>query len=130
MNGRSPWFQQDNAPCHGSQETRANLHRRQIPTIRWLPYSPDLNLIEHVWSWMERYIHLYHSIINCDPSRIRLDDLYQIIQEAWLAVPDEFITRLDGSRWDRLMKKNEIWSVFQTLKEFRRQARVRMKICS
>jgi transposase len=24
--------------------------------IDWLAYSPDLNLIEHVWNWMKNWI--------------------------------------------------------------------------
>lgn len=40
---------QDNAPSHRSYETMANVHLRQIPYIKFPPYSPDLiNLIEHV----------------------------------------------------------------------------------
>ena len=46
-------FMQDNAPSHRSYETRVNLHLRQIPYIKFHPYSPNLNLIEHVWNWMK-----------------------------------------------------------------------------
>ena len=46
--GESPWYQHDKAPCHKSRLTQLNLHHRRIPTIEWPPYSPDLNLIEHV----------------------------------------------------------------------------------
>jgi hypothetical protein len=49
-------WQQDGASCHRSFETTDNLYRRNLPTIDWPPYSPDLNLIEHVWAWMKRYI--------------------------------------------------------------------------
>ncbi|PVH69129.1 hypothetical protein DL98DRAFT_439680, partial [Cadophora sp. DSE1049] len=49
-------FMQDNAPSHGSYETRPNLLRQHIPTIRFPPYSPDLDLIEHEWNWMKNWI--------------------------------------------------------------------------
>jgi hypothetical protein len=49
-------WQHDGASCHRSFETQDNLYRRNIPTIDWPPYSPDLNIIEHVWSWIKRYI--------------------------------------------------------------------------
>ena len=31
-----------------SKETQANLRHRRIASIRWLQYSPNLNIIEHV----------------------------------------------------------------------------------
>ena len=49
-------FMQDNAPSHRSKETRINLALRQIPCVKFPPYSPDLNLIEHVWNWMKNWI--------------------------------------------------------------------------
>ncbi len=27
-----------------------------ITFVEWLPFSPDLNLIENVWNWMKDYI--------------------------------------------------------------------------
>jgi hypothetical protein len=48
--GVRPIWQHNGASCHRSFETQDNLYRRNIPTINWPPYSPNLNLIEHVWS--------------------------------------------------------------------------------
>lgn len=41
-------WMQDNASCHRSKETQANIRLRRIPYIKWPRYSPDLNLIKHV----------------------------------------------------------------------------------
>jgi hypothetical protein len=41
-------FQQDGAACHRALETREWLLDNHILWITWPPYSPDLNLIEHV----------------------------------------------------------------------------------
>jgi hypothetical protein len=41
-------FMQDNAPSHRSEETIKNLRRQRIPTVKFPPYSPDLNLVKHI----------------------------------------------------------------------------------
>lgn len=44
---------QDNAPTHGSTETRAYVEKRTSPNVRllgWPPQSPDLNVMDyHMW---------------------------------------------------------------------------------
>ena len=99
--GRSPWYQHDNPPSHKSQLTQSNLQRRRIPIIEWPPYSPDLNLIEHVWVLMMRHIqdnYLRRSYENHTISRC---DLRVLIQEAWDLVRDEDIATLYDSWWGR-----------------------------
>lgn len=99
--GRYPWFQHDNAPCHRSRLTHENLESRRIRTISWPPYSPDLNLIEHVWAWMKSHINNCYFREGYDPQTISLDYLRQVVEEAWNAVPEEFIKSLYESWWDR-----------------------------
>jgi transposase len=45
---KSQLFMQDNARIHTSATTRAFLEDHHITTIKWPPYSPDLNPIEHL----------------------------------------------------------------------------------
>ena len=94
-------FMQDNAPSHQSLETRGNLLCWQIVYIKWPQYSPDLNLIEHVWNWMKNWIQNHYWQVRYDVSRISLTKLQQIIQSAWEAVPDLYIEKLTESWWDR-----------------------------
>jgi transposase len=90
-------FMQDNAPAHRSIETRINLLERRIRWILWPPYSPDLNLIEHVWNWMKNWIQQHYWRAVYDASKLSLAQLKQIILEAWNAVPDSYIESLFNS---------------------------------
>ena len=99
--GRSPWFQHDNVPCHASLLTQLNLQRRRIPTIEWPPYSPDLNLIEHVWVLTKRHVQGHYLRRSYENHKIGYSDLKQLIQEAWDSVRDEDIAELYDSWKDR-----------------------------
>ncbi len=94
-------WMQDNASCHRSEETQNNLKIRRIPYIKWPRYSPDLNLIEHVWNWMKNWIQKHYYIAYYDASKIPLLQLKRIIWEAWEAVPIDFIMSLYSSWWKR-----------------------------
>jgi transposase len=84
-------FMQDNAPSHRSYETRTNLYLRQIPYIKFPPYSPDLNLIEHVWNWMKNWIQDHYWQARYNVAKVPLSQLKEIILEAWEAVPEDYI---------------------------------------
>jgi transposase len=48
---RNEWlFMQDGAPAHKSKKVKQYLIDQQILLLDWVPYSPDLNPIENLWS--------------------------------------------------------------------------------
>jgi hypothetical protein len=94
-------FQQDGASCHRSVETREWLLDHHIPWIRWPAYSPDLNLIEHVWNWMKNWIQTHYWQVRYDAGKLTLPQWRRIIQAAWEAVPNGFIESLYNSWYDR-----------------------------
>ena len=94
-------WMQDNASCHRSKATYANLDRRGIRYIKFPRYSPDLNLIEHVWNWMKNWIQAHYYAAYYDAAKIPLRELRRIIWEAWEAVPEDYIMRLYNSWYRR-----------------------------
>ncbi len=54
------YFQQDNAPCHKAQIISDWFleHDNEFTLLKWLPLSPDLNPIEHLWDVVEREIRI------------------------------------------------------------------------
>lgn len=44
------------APLHKAPPKRNYIELNGIKLLSWLAYSPDLNLIENVWSMMKHYI--------------------------------------------------------------------------
>ena len=90
-------FQQDNAPSHRSRKTTTALTAAGIPILRFPAYSPDLTPIENVWPWIKNYIEDRYNL-----QELGLNELRQVIQEAWDAVPIEFLLLLAHSMPHRL----------------------------
>jgi transposase len=79
---------QDAAPGHGAQATQNRIREYGIDMIYWPPFSPDLNPIEMVWNWIKDFIQANF------PDRMSISELRTALQEAWEAVPEDYLIEL------------------------------------
>ena len=88
-------FMQDNARIHTSKYTKEWLELHGIWVIEHPPYSPDLNLIEHMWWALKRKLHQLHPELDTlGDSQEEWDRFCEGLKEAWLAIPDSFVKKL------------------------------------
>ena len=81
-------FMHDNAPIHTGYIYQAFEILSGIQTINWPSRSPDLNPMEHVWSWLKRWVR----------RRLTANDtlatMEKLISEGWNAIPQDTIDSL------------------------------------
>ncbi|UYV69385.1 hypothetical protein LAZ67_6003399 [Cordylochernes scorpioides] len=81
-------YQQDNARPHTARISQQALHDVQM--LPWPPYSPDLSPIEHVWDIIGRRLHAF-------PQPRSEDELWQMVEREWRAIPQDAIRTLIDS---------------------------------
>ena len=90
-------LQQDNAPAHNSILSKTWFSENGLETLEnWPPKSPDINIIENVWSQLKKRVFQRH------PKNI--EELWAFCQEEFERIPFEFIQNLYNSTPDRLNK--------------------------
>jgi transposase/putative hemolysin len=96
------WFQQDNDPSHVNAQSiisEFNQQRRGASTKvcllpGWPPNSPDLNLIENLWSWLQARVNAK----GCQS----FEEFSKALDEAIVAVPKQSRVKLYNSMTNRL----------------------------
>jgi len=84
---------QDNARPHAARITKDFLEESEISVMNWIPYSPDLNPLEHLWDELGRRVQL-----RAPTSRAAL---IRILLEEWAAIPQDVIRNLVRSMRSR-----------------------------
>lgn len=88
------YFMQDKSPIHTARATDIWLEQHQIQTLPWPTKSPDMNPIENVWAEMERQ--------TCHRHVQTQEELWEMIQETFINLTDEYISNLIKSMPKRL----------------------------
>lgn len=76
-------YQQDNAPCHKGRIVMDwfEEHSSDFQVMSWPPNSPDMNPIEHLWSYLENQIRA----ATLPPRNVR--ELQDQLVSAWYQIP-------------------------------------------
>ncbi|UYV63340.1 TIGD4 [Cordylochernes scorpioides] len=81
-------YQQDNARPHTARISQQAL--QDVQMLPWPPYSPELSPIEHVWDIIGRRLHAL-------PQPRSEDELWQMVEREWRAIPQDAIRTLIDS---------------------------------
>ena len=81
-------FQQDNDPKHKSKLAKAWFDNQNLTVLPWPANSPDMNIIGHVWDFLDVKIRARNPLPKSK------DSLWQALQEEWAAIPQDFIKTL------------------------------------
>ena len=96
--GRGFYLQQDNDPKHSARSTKSYIARKEaegaFELLDWPSQSPDLNIIEAVWEYMDR------EKAKRQPSNI--DELWDSLRDIWNHIPQLYIDNLFKSMTKRI----------------------------
>ena len=88
-------FQHDNAPSHSANITTTFLEENNIQKLNWPPYSPDMNIIEHVWAVLKQKVRLQ--------AHTTRQGLIREVQAIWDG--DQEIRNLIGTLYDGMNRR-------------------------
>jgi transposase len=80
-------LQDDNAPPHRAAVVQQLKQQLGVRSLRWPSRSPDMNVIEHVWSYLKRTLQRENP-----PENLR--QLQESLQVAWEQLPQQLLQRL------------------------------------
>ncbi|TXT12784.1 hypothetical protein VHUM_01185 [Vanrija humicola] len=82
------WVMEDGSRIHFKPICRAEKGRWNMRCLYHPPNSPDLNPIEHAWAELKRLIALEQ------PPPHNIEELWEVAQRVWQAMPTEFFNKL------------------------------------
>ncbi|GFY22349.1 DDE_3 domain-containing protein [Trichonephila clavipes] len=76
-------FMDDNAPPHRENIVNECLQSEDITRMYWLTFSPNLNLVEHVWNMLARRVVARQPLPRCLP------ELRRTLLDEWCNIPQD-----------------------------------------
>ena len=88
---------QDGATPHTARVSQDYLHQAAIDVMLWPSISPDLSIMENIWSFMSRHINAAEVLPR------NAEQLRGAVHNAWQAVSQARIRRLVASLRRRVL---------------------------
>lgn len=85
------WFQRDNDPKHTANIVKKWFPENRIDVLEWPPNSPDMNIIENLWDYLDRQVRKRKPLPTSEES------LWEALQEEWYKIPQSYIDSLYAS---------------------------------
>jgi transposase len=83
-------FMQDNAPIHKAKIITKFLKDNGVKVLKWPPYSPDLNPIEHLWFLLKEMVYKVNPDIEKLTGDVEVREaLGKALKEAWELIPEK-----------------------------------------
>ena len=81
-------LQADNDPKHTSKATKAWLKGNGISTLDWPANSPDMNIMENLWAYLDDRVRAHPSNLSNSTK------LWNVLQEEWKKISPEYVKKL------------------------------------